>query len=594
VLYLDNLESWQVGPKDSEAEDNAEAIGEWASEDLGRLWESLTDLAQQVEHLFVLASCRYRTPSFAGALLSVSPLSPDALFRLMSWFPALRRLSLASRARLVERLAGHPRAVEYADDLLSRALAEREDRYGPWEEVDSEREWVVLVDPALPKVEKRLQANLLLAVIWGRVLRDRERRMLYRMTLLRRPWQWPLMVVLGEEGDGNEEAFATAERLRRTSLLEQILLFGQVEDGKLNAVRHFALHSTTVRFVREQFGQAEALEKATHRRLGDYLEAEAERLRSTEALEAGFHLFQAGEYDRAYELLGLASDWLQEHGRVREGLRLLEPFLDEQVSRGMAPAHIGRLFGTLSGAHHRMGEFEKSIQYSGQQLVVVREIRDRLGEGHALGGLCLAYAGLGRIEQSIDCAKQALEIAREVKNRRGEVNALASLGFGLVLQGELMEAIDCYEQGLALARAAEDRWGESSCLGDLGAIHARLDHLDEAIECFERQLLIAREIGDRRGEGKALGNLGVVHRDLGELGKAIQYYGWRLEIAREIGDRQGEGTVLGNLGIAFASLGEIDQAMAFLEQSLAIGQAIKSPEIVQCASKALELVRSAS
>jgi hypothetical protein len=134
-------------------------------------------------------------------LLPVSPLPPDALYRLIGWFPALRRLSAGNRARLVDRLAGHPRAVEYANDLLAHALVIWEGRHGPWRGGDDEEEWAALVEPALPAVREKLEANLLLGAIWDSVLDDQARRMLFRLTLLRRPCEWPLLAVLGEEDE---------------------------------------------------------------------------------------------------------------------------------------------------------------------------------------------------------------------------------------------------------------------------------------------------------------------------------------------------------------------------------------------------------
>ncbi|HSJ75616.1 MAG TPA: hypothetical protein VK899_05445, partial [Gemmatimonadales bacterium] len=283
VLYLDNLESLLVGPRERA---NEGAFGVWASPDLGQLWQLLIELARDGDRLYLVASCRYRNPSFTGALLPVSPLPPDALYRLMGWFPALRRLSGASRARLAERLAGHPRAVEYADDLLSHALTEREDREGPWRlpeepsEADLEREWAELMAPVLPDVREKLWANLLLAEIWERVLDDRARRMLFRMTLLRSPWEWKLVSVLGEEGEDEKAAFVTAERLRGTSLLEFMELAG---------TRRYTLHPTTVQFVRDHFGYDEALHCAGHRRIAEFLEVETRTSRLIEVgIEVGY------------------------------------------------------------------------------------------------------------------------------------------------------------------------------------------------------------------------------------------------------------------------------------------------------------------
>ncbi|HVT59581.1 MAG TPA: tetratricopeptide repeat protein [Thermoanaerobaculia bacterium] len=555
VIYLDNLESLLAGPKEAEAGDDDTAFGEWANDEVRQLWEVLTTLARDGDRLFVVASCRYRNPSFAGSLLPVSPLPPDALYRLMGWFPALRRLGTANRARLVGRLAGHPRAAEYANDLLAHALADWEDHHGPWEGGESaEHEWAALVEPVLPKVRDKLQANLLLAEIWDRVLADGARRMLYRMTLLRRPWEWSLMAVLGEEAETDEAAFATAERLRRTSLLEQVELLVHAGEGKVAAVRHYTLHPATAQFVRERFADDETLLTPAHRRLGERLEVEAKTSPFIDVdLEAGHHLFQAGEYDRAYELLGPAADWLREHGRAREGLRVLETLLDEPVQAAMAPEQVGRLLGTVGMAHGDLGEVRQAIGYYEQALLIHREIGNRRGEGSGLGNLGLAYAELGEVEKAIGYYEQALVISREIGNRRGEGNAL----------------------------------------GNLGLAYADLGEVEKAIGYYEQQLVIVREIGDRRGEGNALGNLGGAYYLLGEVEKAIGYYEQTLVIHREIGNRRGEGGSLGNLGLAYASLGKVENAIASLEQALAIGRAIKDPQIIRVCSETLEKLRGA-
>ncbi len=593
VLYLDNLESLLVGPKGVDAENDDKAIGEWASPDLAQLWEILTSLAQDGDRLYLVASCRYRNPDFAGALLPVSPMPPDALFRLMSWFPALRRLSPSNRARLVGLLAGHPRAVEYANDLLAHALAVWEDRHGPWQEgEDPEREWADLVAPVLPKVQDKLWANLLLGEMWDRVLDDHARRMLYRMTLLRRPWEWELMAVLGEEGEGEEAAFETAERLRRTSLLEQVDLLVRKPNGKVAPVRHYTLHPATIQFVRQRFGEDEPLRKAAHRRLGEHLETEIKKSRFIEiVIEAGYHFFEAGEYDRACALLGSASNWLQGHGRVREGLQILESFLAKGVRETLATGLLGPLLGTVGLAYADLGEVKKAIEYYEQVLVIAREIRAPREEGSALGNLGSAYFRLDEIEKAIESFEQALFIARKIENRQGEASALGNLGSAYLRQDEIKKAIGFYEEQLEIARKIDDRQGEGNALGGLGIAYAGLGEVEKAIGFFEEQLVIARETSDRQGEGNALSSLGAAYNRPGGVERTLKCYERALVIYREIDDRRGEGGALGNLGITYAGLGEVEKAIGYLEQALAIGRAIKDPEMVRIVSGHLDRLR---
>ena len=114
---------------------------------------------------------------------------------------------------------------------------------------DVAKEWEKLVEPALPKVQQKLRDNLLFDAIWDHVLDDRARRMLYRMTLLRVPWTWDLMPVLGEPDESPDVAEGTAERLRSTSLLEQVDLPVMGSEGRTGLVPYFTLHPATVQFI---------------------------------------------------------------------------------------------------------------------------------------------------------------------------------------------------------------------------------------------------------------------------------------------------------------------------------------------------------
>jgi len=151
--------------------------------------------------------------------------------------------------------------------------------------------------------------------------------------------------------------------------------------------------------------------------VGTYYEARAKTSPYIEdEIEAGRHLFQAGEYDRSYELLGGVSDWPQARGRVREGLHLLEPFLAESVREAMTPDRVGGVLGTVGNACLRLGQVERSIGFYEQALIIDRAIGDRQGEGTALGNLGLAYAGLGQVERAIDFLEQSLRIGDEIKD----------------------------------------------------------------------------------------------------------------------------------------------------------------------------------
>ena len=128
VIYLDNLESLMKGP---DSDRPGYEFAEWISPDLKDIWNVLVDCAENSDRLYLLASCRYLNRTIPRRYqFPVSPMSRDSLFRLTKWFPALRCVSARNRARLAERLAGHPRAVEFANGLVAFSLEQWEMTHG--------------------------------------------------------------------------------------------------------------------------------------------------------------------------------------------------------------------------------------------------------------------------------------------------------------------------------------------------------------------------------------------------------------------------------------------------------------------------------
>jgi CHAT domain-containing protein len=220
-------------------------------------------------------------------------------------------------------------------------------------------------------------------------------------------------------------------------------------------------------------------------------------------------------------------------------------------------------------------QFEAAFQSWQQALQLYRAIKDRRGEGKALGNLGLAYSALGNYAKAIDYHGQSLAIAREIKDRLGEGKALGNLGLAYDALGHYAKAIEYQEQRLAIAREIKDRLGEGKALGNLGLAYYVLGNYAKAIDYHEQHLAIAREIKDRLGEGNALSGLGIAYYVLGNYAKAIDYHEQHLAIAREIKDREGEGIGLSNLGITLAKQQQPELAIIFYKQSVSVRETIR-------------------
>ncbi len=228
------------------------------------------------------------------------------------------------------------------------------------------------------------------------------------------------------------------------------------------------------------------------------------------------------------------------------------------------------------GQQYRTSQFTSALQSWQQALDVYRNIKDRKGEGIALGNLGIIYRNIGNYPKAINYQEQSLEITRELKDRKGEGNVLGNLGIIYWSLGKYPKAIDYHEQSLAIARELKDRNGEGVALGNLGMTYRDLSNYPKAINYHEQSLAITRELKNRNGEGNVLGNLGMTYHSLGNYGKAIEYHQQHLAITRELKDRNGEGSALGSLGSSYYSLGNYPKAIDHQEQNLVINREIKN------------------
>ena len=100
----------------------------------------------------------------------------------------------------------------------------------------------------------------------------------------------------------------------------------------------------------------------------------------------------------------------------------------------------GNALGNLGRTYYSIGDYTKAIEYQQQSLAIKREIQDRLGEGIALGNLGIAYQSLGDYAKTIEYQQQRLAISREIKDRQSEGIALNNLGLALSKSGNLPAA----------------------------------------------------------------------------------------------------------------------------------------------------------
>ena len=215
------------------------------------------------------------------------------------------------------------------------------------------------------------------------------------------------------------------------------------------------------------------------------------------------------------------------------------------------------------------------ISLAFQHSVMAQTNQDRKTEGDWLLQQGIQQAETSQFEAALQSWQQALTIYRKIKNRQGEGAALGNLGNAYQALGKYDKAIKFLLQALAIAREIKDRLGEGQSMGNLGLAYSALGKYDKAIEFHLQSLAIAKEIKNRQGEGAVLGNLGNAYQALGKYDKAIEYQLQVLAIAREIKDRSGEGNAFSNLAITFNKVNQSELAIFFYKQSVNVRESIR-------------------
>uniref|UniRef100_A0A4W3I1P0 G-protein-signaling modulator 2 n=1 Tax=Callorhinchus milii TaxID=7868 RepID=A0A4W3I1P0_CALMI len=190
---------------------------------------------------------------------------------------------------------------------------------------------------------------------------------------------------------------------------------------------------------------------------------------------------------------------------------------------------------------------QKAAEYYEENLVIVKELRDRAAQGRAYGNLGNTHYLLGNFRKAVRSHQERLQIAREFGDKSAERRAYSNLGNASVFLGEFAVAADHYKRTLYLARQLRDRAVEAQACYSLGNTYTLLQDYEKAIEYHLKHLLIAQELTDRIGEGRACWSLGNAYTALGNHEQAVHFAEKHLEISKEVGDRSGELTARMNL-----------------------------------------------
>lgn len=282
VVYADNAELWQHGPSG----DDPDALGEWLSE--AEPWwaavERLTDDG------VVMLSTRYRWPGLdPESIVAIGAMTEADSLKLIETWDRLGDLPLSVQQELSKAVDGHPRTVEFLNELVKRRQADLGIKLDEYENL-----WSELVEPVLPAGRKKVSANLLLDDLW-KGLSDEARAHASVLRVLRVAAPDDVIRAVGS-ADGNSTG-----ALRRNGLLTRTAV--QVGTGERRSEQdRWSMHPLVVEHVRAHGVGAD--EVAAHLVVGRAYATRAQRDGATweDAEEAVHHLHAGKEPNEAWPL----------------------------------------------------------------------------------------------------------------------------------------------------------------------------------------------------------------------------------------------------------------------------------------------------
>ncbi|MGD9099367.1 MAG: tetratricopeptide repeat protein, partial [Anaerolineae bacterium] len=503
---------------------------------------------------------------------------------LMNELPRLAGEPLADKLAVYGRVGGHPKTIELLDGWLS----------------DGRRLRALLDDPALGEKLAEEWERYFLDDLLGR-LSPAEREALTTLSILEEPfWRNMARDLLG--GDWILDIDKVSNLLTRLLDLSLIQFHAPGTKapwyathpvvrayllGRLEPEGHRALHARAAAFYSAPFVEAarqavaqsgqtatderiEGLARSDQGAVGAWphqtQDMDHARWAVARALAWQSHLFQAGQFDAAGEIVTAVWEVLDRWGQRDQAKALLRRSIKTREGPNRAVAQ-----GNLATMLQKEGRLAEALAIHQQLYETFAALDARQQMATALAQMSIVYQIMGKYDTAIEKQEASLQIRREIEDEEGQAISLHQVSM-------LYRMKEDYPTALARSREAEEparKVGNqalfAATLHEQGIIFYLMDRPDDAFERFRESLEIKRRIGDESGAADSLGELGKLLGSAGQMREAIAAFSEALEIYQRLGSPK-MGIALEMLGFVHEQQGEYAAALEKYRQARVIYQ----------------------
>jgi tetratricopeptide (TPR) repeat protein len=302
------------------------------------------------------------------------------------------------------------------------------------------------------------------------------------------------------------------------------------------------------------------------------------------ALEWQHHLFEAGDYEAADDIVNAVSAILDRWGERDRAKALLRGSIETLEGPNKAVAQ-----GNLANLLQDEGKLDEALA-THQELYRTFEAMDAKSQmAVALNQQSILYDMMGRYDDAITTSEKALELDRKLRDEEGQAADLHQLSVFYRHKGDYATALARSQEAERLFRKLNIEAHVAATLHQQGLILNRLAdaaqtdeerkiHRRAAVERFQQSMTIERRIGNEAGAADSLSELGKLLQDAGQMREAIAAFTQCAEIYQRTDNPAKLGIILEFLGSVHEDQGQYAAALEKYQQALELARQYDSPQ----------------
>ncbi|MFH1319272.1 MAG: tetratricopeptide repeat protein [Bacteroidota bacterium] len=246
--------------------------------------------------------------------------------------------------------------------------------------------------------------------------------------------------------------------------------------------------------------------------------------------------------------------------------------LERALDKAKSDTNKVNLLNELSRALWGTGSYDRSLEYSGEALVLGKKLGFVKGTGQALNNQGIVYRHRGDYDKALENYFSALDIYEKHIETfspgeepfwvvKGKAVLLNNLGLIYWNKGDYAKALEYYTRSMKIDEEIGDRNGEAICHLNMGIIHDDQGNYDKALENYFMALRIFEDIPNKKGIAVSRNNIGLIYMNRKNYDKALDNFRYSLVIRKDIGDKNGMASSYNNIGIIFEKQEKYDLAI---------------------------------